>query len=184
MPKIKKLKKSVIVIISFLVLFALAAFAWVNLRSNDSPTVEKAKTTSTAPSAQEDFTDGDNRQPVESSRNEGTLNDNNGTINQTPAQSQWTKSNDGNITVYSPSASGLLKSGSQLTGASHLNNVSFRLIDDVSGVIAQGSLKVTNGTYSGTFNFDTIASTGRLDVFTTNPDGSEASNVEVTIRFK
>src|SRR5688500_10235935 len=57
---------------------------------NTATTDDDAKTTSTAPTAQEDFTDGGPRDVGESSDNEGRLEDTNGTIPTTPPQSQWT----------------------------------------------------------------------------------------------
>jgi len=149
-------------------------------------TVDKtSKTTSDAPTAQADFSEGDNRQPnTNSDSNEGTLTDNQGSIGSIPSQNQWTISPNGSITVYTPNANASLASGSVLSGKSVIPKVSFRLIDNVSGVIAQGDIAVINGNFSGTFNFSTNASEGRLDIFNMREDGTEVNNVEIPVRFK
>lgn len=146
---------------------------------------EKTKTTSTAPTAQKDFTGGDDRHPsTNTSKGEGTVSDTQGNVTNIPPSNQWTSSPNGVITVYSPGNSALVTNGSSLSGKANSAKVSFRLIDDVSGVIAQGELSVVNGSFSGTFNFSTTATNGRLDVFNTQPDGVEFNNTEVPIRFK
>ena len=93
-------------------------------------------------------------------------------------------SNSGEITVYSPGSNVLIKPGQILSGTSKLNTVSYRLIDDVSGVIATGSLSVVDGRFSAKISFSTGATTGRIDVFGAKADGVEYSNIEIPIRFK
>lgn len=156
----------------------------INLIGKQQPLGDDAHTTSSVPSAQADFTGGNDRQPASSDRNEGIVTDNDGQVSNTPPASQWTKSPDGQITVYSPAQNSILKKGDSLSGESRLQVVSFRLIDDVSGVIAQGSLSVVGGKFSGTFDFSTTATNGRLDVFYMSDDGVEKSNLEVAVRFK
>lgn len=154
-----------------------------NHASEDKP---KAQTTSDAPTAQEDFTGGDDRQPNTQTNTggEGTVSSTNGNISSIPPQSEWTTSPSGAITVYSPAKNSLLTNGNTISGKATAAKVSFRLIDDVTGVIAQGELPVVNGNFSGKFNFSTTATSGRLDVFNTREDGVEINNVEIPIRFK
>lgn len=174
------------VLILLLILFVFEKTNVINLYSKKSQptTTTEAKTTSTAPSAQENFTDGDERQGSSTNRNEGIVTDTGGNISNTPGQSQWTTSSDGAITVYLPAKSSIIKSGDSMNGTSNLSKVSFRLIDDVSGVIAQGALSVVNGKFSGSFNFSTSGTNGRLDIFNAATDGVESSNVEIPIRFR
>lgn len=155
-------------------------------QSSDKDTNDRsAKTTSKAPTAQEDFTEGNEREPSTPDRGgEGTVSDTGGNVSSPPPQNQWSTSPSGAITVYSPGRDTLITSGSTISGKATTPKVSFRLIDNVTGVIAQGELSVVNGNFSGTFNFSTTASTGRLDVFNTREDGVESNNVEVPIRFK
>ncbi len=150
---------------------------------NDSVT----KTTSTAPSAQEDFTGAEERPVLENpSEDKGSASvvDNQGTIESTPPEEQWTISKTGQITVYTPVNNQLLSSGSALSGESTLPTVSYRVIDNVSGVINEGQLIVVNGKFSGSINFLTSASEGRLDIYSSNEDGIEFSNIEIPVRFK
>lgn len=142
------------------------------------------ETTSKAPTAQSSFTDGDNRQPLPTSSNEGTVTDNNGSIASIPPENEWTTSKDAKITVYSPAKDSVVESGDRVTGTSTLERVAFRLIDDVTGVIAEGTIGVRNGKFSGTLNYTTTAETGRLDIYTTRSDGAESSVVEIPISYR
>lgn len=145
---------------------------------------QEAQTTSEEPSAQADFSGGSERTPVSNERSSSAVvNNTNGEINSTPPKSQWTVSSTGQITLYEPADSQQLVSGDTISGKSSFKEVNFRLIDNVSGVIATGSLPVKNGKFSGTFSFDTSASEGRLDVFGIRNDGTEFSTIELPIRF-
>src|SRR5688572_3694635 len=116
-------------------LFALESFKVTHLFSaQEKTTTEDAKTTSTAPTAQDDFSDGGPRDVNENTNNEGTVQDTGGNVSNIPPQSQWSVSGDQKITVYSPAKDGLVKDGGAISGASNLSKVYFRLIDDVSGV--------------------------------------------------
>ncbi len=157
------------------------------LSKNPKPqSTQEAATTSTSPSAQDDYSDGDERQAQDENLDQGTatIKDNRGSISETPVQSKWTTSSTGQITLYSPNQNELLKNGDFITGESTLSVVSFRIIDDVSGVISTGQLSVIKGKFSGNISFSTSASTGRLDIYATKDDGAEFSNIEVPVRFK
>jgi hypothetical protein len=157
----------------------------IDLYSKKQPNPQaEAKTTSTAPTAQEDFTGGNERPVNTTEKNEGTVQDTQGSLATSLDSSKWSSSKDGVITVYEPSKNGLVTGNSSLSGASSLSKVSFRLIDDVSGVIAQGTLSVANGKFSGNFDFSTSGTNGRLDIFSATIDGVESSNIEIPIRFK
>lgn len=144
----------------------------------------EAKTTSTAPTAQANFNGGDNRQPSSTNSNEGIVTDTGGNIPKQPPQNESLTSSDRAITVYSPLKNSIVKNGGQISGSSSQPRVAFRLIDDVSGVIVQGTLAVVNGKFSGTFNFSTTGTNGRFDVFYVKDNGIETSSVEVPIRFR
>lgn len=194
MKKRTNKKTKYIIIVSVLVLFFLSSVAFleatgkVNFFGNPAAKNSEesdAKTTSDAPTAQEDFTEGGERTPNTSSNDdEATVTDNSGNIGTVPASSQWSYSANQQLVVYSPTANQVLSNGSKISGKSTEQTVSFRLIGDSSGVIAQGQLAVGNGNFSGTFNFDTAATEGRLDVFNTKSDGVEFNNVEIPIRFR
>lgn len=146
---------------------------------------EDAKTTSTLPTAQSSFTDGDSRVPANTSNtNEGVVTDTQGGSVSPAPESQWSVSSTGFITVYSPARSGVLKTGDTLSGKASTPSVSFRLIDDVSGVIAEGRLSVKDGMFSGKFDFSTSGTEGRLDIFSTLTNGKEENNIEIPVRFK
>jgi hypothetical protein len=193
MRKIKPTKKQVLIVLGVLLVIAgvlavLEKTGRINLihsdedRATTSDTV--SKTTSTAPTAQSDFTGGDNRTPQVKDKTEATVTDNNGSVSSVPPASQWTNIPSGAITLYTPAKNGIINNGDTLAGKATVSSVSFRLIDDVSGVIAQGQLAVKSENYSGTFNFTTSASEGRLDVFNTKADGTEQNVIEVPVRFR
>jgi len=148
-------------------------------------TDETATTTSTAASAQNDFTAGSARKEASKPNiNEGTITDNNGSTVTPPAENTWVRSSDGSsVIVYSPINNQVLQTGQILSGASTATRVNFRLIDNISGVIAQGTLSVVNGKFSGVSSFKTVASDGRVDIFTSDDQGVESNNVSIPVRF-
>lgn len=179
-------QRKMIVFIFILALFILGIFIYMKSENNKNIISDKeSKTTSALPTAQEDFQDGDDRTPNgNANRQEAVVRDNNGAIDGVPPSSSWLTSSSGIITSYSPSKSSLVRNGSAISGKSTTSVINFRLIDNVSGVIAQGQLAVVNGSYSGTLDFTTTASEGRLDIFNTQPDGVEENNIEIPVRFK
>ncbi len=187
--KKSKVKKNIAIAILILILAAASAFSLekkgiIDLYKQKINTPPEEKTTSEAPTAQEDFTEGGAREELDTKRNEGTVTDTGGDINQTPAELNGLVSPNGRITLYTPSKNSLFMSGNSVSGKSSFDKVSFRLIDNVSGVIAQGDLSVVNGSFSGVFDFKTAASEGRLDIYSVTPEGVEQENIEVPIRFK
>lgn len=152
--------------------------------TNMKPPVQ---TTSTLPSAQSNFTNGDNDNNKDAGN---TLNENrsSATVSDTggiPSSdtSKPISSATGEITVYLPIKDATISSGQEISGTSSLPSVSYRLIDNVSGVIATGTLSVVNGNFSGKISFVTNATNGRLDIFGVKPDFTEFSNIEVPIRY-
>jgi hypothetical protein len=144
------------------------------------------KTTSTVPSAQEDYSDGDEREPGNTvGDNEGSagVSDSGGNTSADTDPSKWTASKTGEITVHTPIQNQSLVNNATLSGTSSLQKVSYRIIDNVSGVIGTGQLNVVNGKFSGNISFTTNATEGRLDIFGTRADESEFSNVEISIKF-
>ncbi len=117
------------------------------------------------------------------STTEGGAKDTSGSTSASTDPSKWVVSQSGNITVKQPVANASLKNGGVLSGSSKLNTVNFRLIDSDVGVIAQGTLTVVNGNFSGILSFTPHASTGRLDVFSTDPQGVELNEVQISVRF-
>ena len=143
------------------------------------------KTTSTAPSAQSDFSDGGARNPSSSSdKGTATITDSQGQQTDNSSQDTWSTSTSGEITVYKPVKNALLEKNSTISGASQLATVYFRVIDDVSGKIAEGQLSVVAGKFSGNLSFNTTAATGRLDIYGRQDSGKEFSVVAIPVRFK
>ena len=181
-------RKTPIVVIAILVIVAVVAGIYISKRNdkNAESIDTAAKTTSTAASAQENYNSGSDRTPSTTNSNDGaaTVTDTNGNQATSADKSQWTVSKSGEITVYSPIKDQILSNGATLSGASSLPVIYYRIIDNISGMITQGQLNVVNGKYSGTVNFTTKATEGRLDIYGADDSGKEFSNVEVAIRFK
>lgn len=157
----------------------------INKNALQDPTIDQ--TTSTAQTAQSDFTGGDKREPGSTTTdNKGSaeVSDTGGQDISESQSSTHISSVTGEITVHSPQKDGYISSGDLLSGTSKLSEVSYRIIDSVSGVIASGKLGVVKGKFSGTINFSSSASEGRIDIFGTKTDGSEYSNIEIPIKFK
>lgn len=98
-------------------------------------------------------------------------------------ESQWLTSASGVITVKLPTENTTFKSGDKLYGSGSVSSVQYRLIDDVIGVISQGTISVVNGNFSATVNFVAQGKTGRLDVFSTDAQGRELNEVQVPIKL-
>jgi hypothetical protein len=168
------------------VLFILEKQHIINLYGKKN-SANDPKTTSTVATAQDTFTDGNPREAGNTlSENKGSavVSDTNGAINSNIDTSHPTVSKTGEISVFTPQSNALVNSGFTVSGLSSLSLVSYRVIDDVSGVISTGELRVVDGKFSGTLGFSTTAATGRIDFFGTKFDGTEYSSVEITVRFK
>lgn len=191
MQKLKNKKITIILIavVSFIAVIVILEKTKVTdfYTSKQSTPTENEKTTSKTQTAQNDFTGADAREPgntLNEQKGTGIVHDNNGQASKPVDTSNPTVSKTGEITLFSPRQNALVTNGTEINGASTLKKVSYRLIDDVSGVISMGELSVINGKYSGILDFRTSAQDGRLDIYGTRIDGSEFSNVEQQVRFK
>lgn len=147
----------------------------------------KAKTTSTTKSAQADFENGGDRQPgntLNENKGESVIKDDKGNIPNDINTSQPISSKTGEITIYTPAQNSLINSGQTIAGTSSLQKVSYRVLDNISGMISTGDLSVVNGKFSGQITYTTNATSGRIDVFASRADGSEYSAIEIPVRFK
>ena len=177
----KRSKKSLLATISLLTLLVGAGVWFWHIHYGNSG----AQTTSTLPSAQNKYK-GDNRHTtdvVSSSNDKGGAVDNKGDSNTNTSGGSVSAS--GLVTVLSPVSNQLFGSGSVLRGrVNNLTKVQYRVVDDVEGVVAQGSLDVVNGSFSGTMQFTSKGTTGRVDVFTYDQSYDERNNVQVPVHFK
>jgi hypothetical protein len=117
--------------------------------------------------------------------NKGAPTDENG---QTPSgvptdPSKWSTSASGVITVKLPASNTTLQPGGTLTGSATINQVQYRLTDNQVGVISEGPINVVGGNFTASINFTTHGSSGRLDVFSTEPNGREINEVQIPVNF-
>lgn len=114
----------------------------------------------------------------------GVVSNNGQTTGSLPPSSDWVSSANDNITLQQPSANSTLASGDEISGLANVSNVEFILTDNSVGQIAQGSLNVVNGKFSGTLQFTPHASTGTLQVYYPNPaNGAEEDIIEIDVNF-
>jgi hypothetical protein len=127
--------------------------------------------------------DVDKSSQTSNSASQGGAIDNQGAGTAQTPSSQWTSSESGAITLYSPTASSTLRSGGIISGTAKVGTVQYRLVDDQVGVLAQGSLSVVNGKFSGTLQFTPHSSSGKLSVFSFNGSGAEINRVEINLKL-
>ena len=113
----------------------------------------------------------------------GSSTDTGGTSTATTSASQWITSTSGAITLKQPVANSTLLDGAIISGSATVPQVNIRLIDNSVGVIDQGTLDVVNGNFSGILHFQSKASSGQLDVFSTGPNAVELNEIQVTVNF-
>lgn len=186
----KKTKIKIVIAIAVAVLAVGGILAATNnlpfLSKDNQQSEENAKTSSQTKTAQEDYSDGNERSTDtvdQSQKGSGGITDNGGTSS-APQNATPITSATGEISVLSPQANATISSGQEISGTSSLPSVTYRIMDDISGVIATGELRVVNGKFSGNINFNTSATGGRIDFYATRANGIEYSNVEVSVRFR
>lgn len=186
----KSKNKRMRVATAVLIVVIIAAAAWVAYSKwfTDPKDVENTVTTSEQPSAQADYNAGgdDNKEAPGNTLHEGggSAGIAEGAGSGAENTGEPIVSSTGEITVYAPAQNSVVKSGQVVSGASSLPTVSYRIIDNVSGVIASGQLNVVDGKFSGKLNFDTSATEGRLDIFATKADGTEYSNIAISLELR
>jgi hypothetical protein len=109
--------------------------------------------------------------------------DTNGQSQASTSPDQWITAKSGLITVQQPTVNAIVRNGDILSGTAKVGTINFRLIDNSVGVISTGSLNVVNGKFSGKLGFTPHSTTGRLDVFSTEPDGTEINEIQIAVRF-
>ena len=143
----------------------------------------------TAQPADDTFTEGTQRDVLESPERRGGVTDTSEDeakqpLDTTTEDSGWLVSDEGDITLKEPKEDDLFTSGSRITGTANLNRVHYRLIDNHVGVVATGSISVVDGRFSGIFEFESNGTEGRLDIFSTLDSGAEVNIIEVPIRLQ
>ncbi len=177
----------IIIVGSIVALLSKSNFPGINKSVEQDSSEEIAETTSEEPSAQSEFVSTDNREPgntISEQRGSAIISDEAGSIDDSTDTSNPISSSSGEISVYTPSQQSIVRQGSSISGTSTLNKINYRIIDNVSGVIALGELSVVNGRFAGKLDFTTNATEGRIDIYSVTDQGVEFSNVNITVRFK
>jgi len=165
---------------SLLIAIVAIWWAWNHWHKNNTASSNTTAPTATAPVNSK----GDKVPTTPNSANQGTPTDKNGSsTNNLPSSDQWLTSASGVITVKLPTSNTTFKSGDTMTGSAKVDQVQYILIDNQAGVVSQGPVKVVNGTFTAAINFKAYGDSGRLDVFTTEPNGKEINLVQVPLKF-
>lgn len=107
-------------------------------------------------------------------------------ISSPPPASKWTTSSTGAITLQQPYENETIQSGATLSGTvnSSITAVDYILTDNSVGQIAQGSLDVVNGKFSGTLSFVNHSTKGTLQVYSPNPNnGAEENIINIDVNY-
>jgi hypothetical protein len=148
----------------------------LNLAANGN--TQPVKGTTSAPTAHQTPTN------TTSQGGGGVVDQKGQTAGTLPPPSQWASSSSGNITLQQPSANTVVKSGDTLSGLAKVGTVQFILKDNSIGLIAQGTLSVVSGKFSGVLQFTPHSKSGTLEVYYPNPsNGAEEDVVEINVSF-
>jgi cytoskeletal protein RodZ len=160
-----------------------AVLTGVIWKLNHHPLASTAKTTSKAPTAQNNYSAGTPRPSSASTGNsQGGVVDTKGRdVN--ASDSQPAPPSSAAITLTSPTTGATVMPGDTVSGKASVSAVMFRLIDNDAGVIAQGQMTVVDGKFSGTLRFQPKSSTGQLDIYSTNSLGAEENEIQIPVQF-
>lgn len=186
--QLKKLLKPLPLISISVIVIILAAGTYLYLRHHHSPKTIVTVGTPVILSGQSKSTSGQPAEKTPSSSNSGSRNsggatDTNGASATSTSSSQWVKSASGVITVKQPSANSKLQDSSIISGVASVGEVHYRLSDNKVGVVAQGTLSVSNGNFSGVVHFQPQGTGGRLDIFSTDSQEVEYNEVQINVSF-
>jgi hypothetical protein len=181
----KSQTKKVFLILFVLALLVVAGLWFYHSRHEKTKLVTTAKTTSKLPTAQTTYTSGQPRSATSNTQSQGGATDNKGQAPTSSGSSQSSiTSPSGDITLEQPTTNQLVSDGATIFGQAKVQTVQFRVIDNSSGVIAQGSLDVVNGSFSGTLHFKAYSTTGELNVFSIDPQtGAEINEISLPIKL-
>lgn len=158
---------------------------YVRVTKDEPQSVDTATTTSKLKTAQAAFGQGEKRPTGSGTGNQGGAIDQKGIP---PSESSSTgspvSSESGAITLTQPTDGNSLTDGSIIYGSSSLSSVQYRLVDSETGVLAQGSLTVVDGKFSGKLQFKPQSSFGKLSLFSFDTStGAEVNRLTVKIKF-
>lgn len=179
----KRVYALIIVLVILIIGVGIIAFA-----RGDDEVRSTAQTTSDVESAQSDFSSDDATKRVPETKTgsaaSGGIVDTGGTGSAPESTQDPISSGSGEISVAYPSKNATITSGTIVTGTSSLSTVHYRIVGENVGMISTGSLKVSNGKFSGTLQFQTSSKNGKLDFFGTKSDGNEFSNLSIPVIFR
>lgn len=193
MKHIKKLKNKKIILIIVLVLLVAAApfvyvygfggnlFGWSKFYDDDNtrPGVNKPR----------DAEDDEMKREGNQNHSAGDA-DSSGDTNVVDGEGEGVNEGDsgaqsesGDITLIAPADGQRLQNGDTIRGRADTSSVSYRLEDDVRGVIGMGELQVKDGKFSGQLSLNTSGKNGTLDVYSFDSQGREINNIRIKVTY-
>jgi hypothetical protein len=175
---------TVIAVIALLAIASVFAYKWNHKDTADIKPVVKGTPSTSASAPTPTSTPAPSTTATNPTGQGGAVDNNGKTTDTIPPSSEWTSSTSGDITLQQPTNNSTISSGDTISGLANTSTVSFILKDTSAGVIAQGSLNVVNGKFSGTLQFTPHSSTGSLEVYYPNPDnGAEEDVINITVNY-
>lgn len=179
--------------VSILVILALsvgAGYTIMQLQDRDSEIAESPEDDRFQYDSEEqkELAESEENSDKEESNFEGT--DSSGGIVDEPYEgnesADGVSSDSGNITLQSPGPGQTIGSGDRISGLAEADAVQYRIVDYERGVIAQGQMEVSNGTFSGSLsNFSPSGELGALEVYTFDEvTGTEKNRIEIEVGFR
>lgn len=178
------LRKKLPLLLIFFIFAATCVTIFIVSQKRDN--ITPAPTTSDANTAKSTYKQGRIRPISSGSTSQGTAIDQNGKLPDRDISSanSGVSSSGGSIKLASPAANTLVKSGDYIYGSSSLPSVQYRIADNTKGQLAQGSLKVVDGYFSGKLEFNPVGDSGKLDVYSIDSStGKELDKITLSVRF-
>ena len=181
-------KKNIVIVIIVLVLLALGIGLYLNWSKKQGIKSATNQNGRAASQSRIKATPSQPTQPklptVNTSQQGGVVDQQGKTTGPTPPTSWWTSSSSGAITLQQPYPNETIQSGITLSGTAKVSSVDFILTDSSVGQIAQGTLNVVNGKFSGIINFTPHAKTGTLQIYSPNPsNGAEENVININVNY-
>lgn len=145
----------------------------VDANDNESPAID--------PDVEKRIEDGGNTGQGQSSASGTGISDTGG--KDATKQSGGVSSKSGNITLYSPTANHKLSNSSLIKGSAKVQQVYYRISDNVHGMTGSGRLNVRDGLFSGKIAVSTSAEKGLLELYSLNGDGQEINNITIKVTY-
>ncbi len=183
MAIIKNNHKNIYITVLILLILIFIGFAYFIYKHGNQIKKQPVPKSTITKLPQSSNSNNQNKQLTTSTLSQGTSTSTTNTTPVTTTKSQWIQSQSGSVTLQQPITNSYISTGFALRGLANVSQVNYTLLDNKIGVISQGIIPVENGSFSAIVNFGAHSSSGRLDVYSTDPNGREINEVQIPINF-